>query len=132
MSMSENDHPRAKRSRSVVELLVLKLRHFCILHSSEVTLFYEMPITRLRSNVIGAAKLCATYVNTVSVKAREMLLEGGYNLLKFVTNLKLGRVISSTTSRPALQKAPRHRLRDQPPLNMTRAISKRLWEDPTL
>ena len=49
-----------------VKLLVLKLRHFCMLHSSEVTLFYEMPITRVRSNVIGAARLCAKYVNTAS------------------------------------------------------------------
>ena len=30
------------------------------------TLFYEMPITRLRSNVIGVAQLCARYVNTTS------------------------------------------------------------------
>ena len=44
----------------------MKLRHFCILHGSEVTLFYEMPITRVRSNVIGVARLCAKYLNTAS------------------------------------------------------------------
>ena len=44
----------------------MKLRHFCILHSSEVALFYEMPITQARSNVIGVARLCAKYVNTAS------------------------------------------------------------------
>ena len=49
-----------------VKLLVLKLRHFCILHGSEVTLFCEMPITRVRSNVIGVARLSAKYVNTAS------------------------------------------------------------------
>ena len=37
-----------------------------MLHGSEVTLFYEMPITRVRSNVIGVARLCAKYVNTAS------------------------------------------------------------------
>ena len=48
------------------KLLVMKLRHFCILLSGEVmiTLFYEMPITRLRSNVIGGSAFCAKYVNT--------------------------------------------------------------------
>ena len=49
-----------------VKLLVLKLRHCCILHGSEVALFYEVPITRVRSNVIGVARLCAKYVNTAS------------------------------------------------------------------
>ena len=49
-----------------VKLLVLTLRHFCILHGSEVALFYEMPITRARSNVIGVARLCKKYVNTAS------------------------------------------------------------------
>ena len=49
-----------------VKLLVLKLRHFCILHGSEVTLFHDMPITGVRSNVIEVAQLCAKYVNTAS------------------------------------------------------------------
>ena len=49
-----------------VKLLVLKLRHFRILHGSEVALFYEMPIPRVRSNVIGVARLCEKYVNTAS------------------------------------------------------------------
>ena len=49
-----------------VKLLVLKLRQFCILHGSEVTLFYEIPITRVQSNVIGIAQLWARYVNTAS------------------------------------------------------------------
>ena len=53
-------------SRQKVKLLVLKLRHFRILHGSEVALFYEMPIPRVRSNVIGVARLCAKYVNTAS------------------------------------------------------------------
>ena len=38
----------------------------CILHGSEVALFYEMLITRARSNVIGVARLCTKYVNTAS------------------------------------------------------------------
>ena len=48
-----------------VKLLLLKLRHFCILHGGKVTLFYEMPITRVQSNAIGVAQLvlCARYVN---------------------------------------------------------------------
>ena len=44
----------------------MKLRHFCILHGSEVTLFHDMPITGVRSNVIEAARLGAKYVNTAS------------------------------------------------------------------
>ena len=52
-----------------IKLLVLKLRYFCILHGSEVTLFHDMPITGVRSNVImviEVAQLCAKYVNTAS------------------------------------------------------------------
>ena len=49
-----------------VKLLVLKLRHFCILHGCEVTLFHDMPITGVRSNVIEIARLRPKYVNTVS------------------------------------------------------------------
>ena len=44
----------------------MKLRHFCILHGSEVTLFHDMPITGVRSNVIEVARLGAKYVNTAS------------------------------------------------------------------
>ena len=33
---------------------------------SLVTGFYEMPVTRLRSNATGVAQLCARYVNTVT------------------------------------------------------------------
>ena len=40
--------------------------HLCILHGSEVTLFYEIPINRVRPNVIGVARLCARYLNRVS------------------------------------------------------------------
>ena len=44
----------------------MKLRHFRILHGSEVTLFHDMPITGVRSNVIEVAQLSAKYVNTAS------------------------------------------------------------------
>ena len=45
------------------KLLVLKLHHFCILHGSEVTLFNEMPITRVWSYIIELVQVCARYVN---------------------------------------------------------------------
>ena len=49
-----------------VKLLVLKLGHFYISHGGEVTLSYEMPMTRVLSNVTGEAQLCVRYVNTAS------------------------------------------------------------------
>ena len=72
----EGKNQELAKSRSIqfhnqstkVKLLVLKLRHFRILHGSEVALFYQMPILRVRFNVrmIGVARLCAKYVNTAS------------------------------------------------------------------
>ena len=49
-----------------VKLFALKLRYFRILHGGEVTFSYEMPITRVQSNVVRVAQLCARYVNTAS------------------------------------------------------------------
>ena len=57
-----NLHDHSKK----VKLLVLKLHHFCISHGGEVTLFNEMPMTRVLSDVIGVAQLCARYVYTAS------------------------------------------------------------------
>ena len=53
-----NFHDQSRK----VKLLVLKLRHFCISHGNKVTLFYEMPINRVRSDVIGVARLRAKYL----------------------------------------------------------------------
>ena len=41
----------------------MQLHHFCILHGSEVTLFNDMPITRVWSYIIELAQVCARYVN---------------------------------------------------------------------
>ena len=85
-----------------VKLLILKLHHLCILHGSEVTPFRKMPITRLRSNVIGVAQLCARYMKTANdVKFHVHTGTSGrkiYTTLKALERPENGFKIWSTTN----------------------------------